>query len=419
MTRPLEGLRVADFSWFVAGPLAARTLGDFGADVIRVESETHVDGLRIVQPFPPGKAGLNVSSYFNNANAAKRSLLLNMSEPDARDVALRLIAASDVFISNFTPRVIERWRLTYDELSAINPRIIALYAPMQGLSGPRKDFLGFGAVLTPFTGLNHLTGFAHRSPAGVGTNYPDYTINPGHSVVAIMAALRHRDRTGEGQMIELSQLESVAATIGPALMDYAVNERVQMRRGNRSEWMAPHGAFRCLDETRRHPPLPTQSNERERWIVLAVRDDQEWQAFCGVAGNVSFTQDVRFQTLLGRKQNEDELEREISKWTGRQQASAIVPRLQEAGVPAGIVQDAEDMLDHDEHLRARQYYVRLDHPETGTAAHDGPVAKLHATPGALRAPAPLIGEHTYQVATEVLGYSADEVADLVAKGILA
>jgi crotonobetainyl-CoA:carnitine CoA-transferase CaiB-like acyl-CoA transferase len=419
MTHPLEGLRVADFSWFVAGPLAARTLADFGADVIRVESETHVDGLRIVQPFPPGTDGLNVSGYFNNANASKRSLLLNMSEPDARAVALRLIAASDVFITNFTPRVIERWRLTYDELRQINPRIIALYAPMQGLSGPRKNFLGFGAVLTPITGLNYLTGFAHRPPAGVGTNYPDYTINPGHSVVAIMAALRHRDRTGEGQMIELSQLESVATTIAPALMDYAANGRVQTRRGNRSDWMAPHGAFRCLDEPRRHTPLPTQSAERERWIVLAIRDDEDWRALCDVAGNAPFTQDTRFQTLLGRKQNEDDLEQEINKWTGRQQARAIVQRLQEAGVPAGIVQDAEDMLDHDEHLRERGYYVQLDHPETGLASHDGPVAKLHATPGALRSPAPLIGEHTYQVATEVLGYSPDEVADLVAKGILA
>ena len=419
MTRPLEGLRVADFSWFVAGPLAARTLADFGADVIRVESETHVDGLRIVQPFTPGADGLNVSGYFNNVNAAKRSLLLNMSEPDARDVALRLIAASDVFISNFTPRVIERWRLTYDELRVVNPRIIALYAPMQGLSGPRKDFLGFGAVLTPFTGLNHLTGFPHRPPAGVGTNYPDYTINPGHSVVAIMAALRHRDRTGEGQMIELSQLESVASTIGPALMDYAVNGRVQARRGNRSEWMAPHGAFRCLDEPRRYPPLPAQPAERERWIVVAVRGDDEWRALCDIADNASFTQDVQFQTLLGRKQNEDALERAISEWTARQQASAIVQRLQDVGVPAGVVQDAEDMLDHDEHLRERGYYVRLDHPETGAAAHDGPVAKLHATPGEVRSPAPLIGEHTYQVATEVLGYTADEVADLVAKGILA
>jgi benzylsuccinate CoA-transferase BbsF subunit len=372
-----------------------------------------------VQPLAPGADGLNISGYFNNVNAAKRSLLLNMSEPDARDVALRLVAASDVFISNFTPRVIERWRLTYDELRKVNPRIIALYAPMQGLSGPRKDFLGFGAVLTPFTGLNHLTGFAHRPPAGVGTNYPDYTINPGHSVIAIMAALRHRDRTGEGQMIELSQLESVAATIAPALMDYAANGRVQTRRGNRSDWMAPHGAFRCQDEPRSHAPLPTQPAARERWIVLAIRDDDEWRALCDVAGNASFAQDKRFQTLLERKRNEDELEQSIGDWTGAQHARAIVQRLQDAGVPAGIVQDAEDMLDHDEHLRERGYYVQLDHPETGPASHDGPVAKLHATPGELRAPAPLIGQHTFEVATEVLGYTPDEVADLVANGILA
>jgi benzylsuccinate CoA-transferase BbsF subunit len=419
MTRPLAGLRVADFSWFAAGPIAARTLADFGADVIRVESGTRLDGLRLAQPVPPAVEGVNVSGYFNNFNAAKRSLQLNMAEPDAREVALRLIAASDVFLTNFTPRVVERWRLTYDHLREINPRIIALYAPMQGLSGPRKDFLGFGAVLTPLTGLSHLSGFAHRPPFGVGTNYPDYTINPGHGVVAIMAALRHRDRTGEGQMIDLSQLESVAATVAPALMDYAVNGRVQGRNGNRSNWMAPHGAFRCLDEPRRHAPLPTQSAERERWIVLAVRDDDEWSALCNVAGDAPFTHDARFHTLLGRKQGEDDLEREISAWTRQQQAFPLVQRLQDAGVPAGVVHDAEDMLDHDEHLRARGHYVYLDHPETGPAAHDGPIATLHATPGELRSPSPLLGEHTYEVATEVLGYTTDEVADLVARGILA
>ncbi len=418
MTGPLDGLRVADFSWFAAGPIAARTLADFGADVIRIESQTRVDGLRLAQPVPDAAQGVNVSGYFNNFNTTKRSLLLNMAEPDAHDVALRLIAVSDVFITNFTSRVVERWRLTYDQLREANLRIIALYAPMQGLSGPHKDFLGFGAVLTPIAGLSYLSGFAHRPPIGVGTNYPDYTINPGHSVVAIMAALRHRDRTGEGQMIELSQLESVAATIAPALMDYTVNGRIQERRGNRSDWMSPHGVFPCLDEPRRHAPQAHQPAARERWIALAVRDDDEWRALGDVAGKVPFTQDARYQTLLGRRQHEDELELEIARWTRRQQAYPLVQRLQDAGVPAGVVQDAEDVLDHDDHLRARGHYVYLDHAETGPAAHDGPIARLHGTPGELRSPAPLIGEHTYAVATELLGYTTNEVADLVSRGVL-
>ncbi len=417
MSRPLEGIRVADFSWFAASPVAARTLADFGAEVVRVESEARPDGLRSAQPVAVGKSGFNASGYYNNFNTAKLSLLLNMSRPQARPVALRLIEQSDVFITNFTPRVIEKWGLHYDELSAVNPKLIAVYAPMEGLTGPHRDFLGFGAVLTPVSGLSHLSGFPHRPPFGVGTNYPDYAVNPGHQVIAILAALRQRERTGKGQMIELAQTESVAATIGPALMDYAVNGRVQGRGGNRSAWMTPHGVFRCRDEARTHPPGPQQGPERERWIAVAVRNDDDWTALCTVAEGQPFTTDDRFSTILGRKEHEDALEEAIDAWTRGQRAYDLVTRLQEAGVPAGVVHDAEDVLDHDEHLRERGYYVYLDHPETGPAAHDGPIVRLHGTPGELTAPSPLLGEHTFDVATRILGYSADEVAELTASGV--
>lgn len=205
-SRPLDGVRVADFSWFGVGPIAARTLADFGADVIRVESEARVDGLRHGEPIKPGKTGHNVCAYFNNFNADKRSFLLNMSVEGSRDVAYRLIERSDIFISNLTPRMFERWGLTYEELRQIKPDIIAAYQPMLGLWGPYRDFAGFGAVLTPITGISHLSGDPERKPVGVGTNFPDYVVNPGHTVVAILAALRHRRRTGQGQRIELAQI---------------------------------------------------------------------------------------------------------------------------------------------------------------------------------------------------------------------
>ncbi len=418
MSRPLDGIRVVDFSWFAAGPVAGRTLADFGADVIRVENEARVDGLRIGQPIYPGKEGYNVSGYFNNFNAGKRSFLLNMAAPGARDVAMRLIAQCDVMLTNFTPRVITNWGLDYESLRAVNPTVIAVYAPMQGLTGPHRDFLGFGAVLTPVSGLSYLSGFANRPPFGVGSNYPDYALNPGHQVIAIVAALRHRERTGKGQMIELSQVESVAATIGPAMMDYAANGRVQVRAGNRSDWMTPHGAFRCLDEARSHPGLPNQAAERQRWVVIAVRGDEEWSALCSVAAGQAFAGDDRFSTILGRKEHEDALEAAIGEWTAPQSAFDLVQRLQAAGVPAGVVHDAEDMLDHDDHLRARDYYVYLEHAETGRSAHDGPIVKLHGSPGSLDSASPLLGEHTFEVATEVLGYSAEEVAELTASGVL-
>ena len=418
MTQPLDGIRVADFSWFGAGPIAGRTLADFGAEVIRVESEARVDGLRLGQPQKPGMSGYNVCAYFNNFNAGKASLLLNMGAESAREVALRLIERSDVFLSNLTPRVIERWGLTYEELCEANPAIIAAYQPMQGTFGPHRDFLGFGAVLTPVTGISHLSGDPQRKPVGVGTNYPDYAINPGHTIIAILAALRHRRRTGEGQRIELAQLESVAAAMGPALLDYTANGRNQTRKGNRSSWMAPHAIYRCRDAAR-GAPHPDGSTTRERWAAIAARGDAEWNALCAVAASAAFAADERFATLLGRREHEDALNEQIGEWTASWDAVELVEALQAAGVPAGVVQDAEDVCEHDRHLRQRGYYEYLDHPETGVSLYDGPIVKLHETPGELAAPAPLFGEHTYRVATEILGYSAEEVAELTAGGVLA
>ena len=407
-TRPLEGVRVADFSWFGAGPIAGRTLADFGADVIRVESEARVDGLRLGEPIKPGKTGYNVCAYFNNFNADKRSFLLNMSAEGAREVALRLIARSDIFLSNLTPRIFERWGLTYEELCEVKPDIIAAYQPMQGLSGPHRDFLGFGAVLTPTTGISHLSGDPDRKPIGVGTNYPDYVVNPGHTVVAILAALRHRRRTGQGQRIELAQIESVSSTMGPALLDYTANGVSQMRKANRSSWMCPHGIYRCADEP----------SGRERWIAIAVGDDAQWESLCALANGAAFASDERFRTLLGRRRHEDELNASISDWTASLDAASLAIRLQSVGVAASLVHDGEDMCVHDNHLAERGFYEYLDHPETDISLYDGPTVKLHQTPGYLASPAPLFGEHTYDVATEVLDYKPEEVAELTASGVL-
>ena len=415
--RPLDGVRVADFSWFGAGPIAGRTLADFGAEVIRIESEARVDGLRLGQPQKPGVGGYNASGYFNNYNADKRSFLLNMSMPGARDVALRLIERSDIFLSNLTPHIFERWGLTYEQLREVKPDIIAAYQPMQGLTGPHRDFLGFGAVLTPTTGISHLSGAPDRRPIGVGTNYPDYAINPGHTVIAILAALRHRRSTGEGQRIELAQIESVAATMGPTLLDYTANGRNQIREGNRSSWICPHGIYRCADGPR-GAPLPDGSSTRERWLAIAVRSDSEWDALCQIAAPAAFATDDRFSTLLGRRRHEDDLNTAISTWTRDLDAGSLAAHLQAAGVPAALVQDAEDMCEHDEHLRERGYYAYLDHPETGISLYDGPIVRLHDTPGRLDNPAPLFGQHTYEVASDILGYSAEEIAELTATGVL-
>lgn len=414
--RPLEGIRVADFSWFGAGPIAGNTLSTYGAEVVRVESETKVDALRRVHPFamnPDGtfKGGYNVSGYFNNFNAGKLSLQLNLNTEKGQEIGYRLIEKCDIFLTNFTPRVIDKWNLHYHQIAKVNPRIIAAYAPMQGMEGPHRDYLGFGAVLTPVTGISEMSGFPNRPPFGVGTNYPDYVINPGHTVTAMMAALRYRNRTGKGQCIELPQLESVVNTLGTAVVERLANGTNPTRTGNRNPNAAPHGAFRCADD-------PDSVGSLDRWVVVACRDDAEWERAAGALGHPEASADPKFATFAARKQNEDELESLIGSWTKDQKAEAACAALQAAGVPAGVVQNSQDLLDRDEHMKSRGYYQYVEHPEAGREAHDGPAFVLSETPGYIAGPAPLMGEHTMDVCERIIGLNMDEVADLLAEGVL-
>ncbi|MGE3075764.1 MAG: CaiB/BaiF CoA transferase family protein [Dehalococcoidia bacterium] len=414
--RPLEGLRVADFSWFGAGPIAGNTFSQFGAEVIRVESEAKLDGLRVGAPFPLNpdgtpKTGYNVSGYFNNFNTGKLSMQLNLNMEKGQELAYRIIEKSDFFLTNFTPRVIDKWNLRYEQISKVNPRIIAAYAPMQGMEGPHRDFLGFGAVLTPVTGISEMSGFPNRPPFGIGTNYPDYVVNPGHTVTAMLAALRYRNRTGKGQCVELPQLESVVNTLGTAVAENLVNGTNPSRTGNRHPAYSPHGAFRCADD-------PESSDSQERWLVIACRSDAEWSGAAGVLGHPEAATDPRFATVADRKANEDDLEAAISGWVRERPATELCEALQAAHIPAGVVQNAQDMLDRDQHMKARGYYRYVDHPEAGREAHDGPAAVLSETPGDTPGPAPLLGEHTLDICERVIGLNMDEVADLLAEGVL-
>lgn len=413
MKQALEGLKVADFSWFGAGPICANHLAAYGATVIRVESETHVDALRTIAPFAKGKTGYNVSGYFNNFNAGKYGITLNLNTDEGQKVARKIVEWADVFLTNITPRVIERWGLTYDRISEWNPQIIAAYQPMQGYEGPHRDFLGFGAVLTPITGYSYLSGFPHREPMGLGTNYPDYVINPGHTLVAILAALHYRHRTGVGQHIECAQIESSVAPLAPAIFDYTANGVVQGRAGNHIAEAAPHNAYRCAPLTDGGRPMD------ERWVAIACFSDAEWTALISAMDEPEWALDAKFSTHAARKENEDELDANINSWTADKDAYEVMQDLQSRGVPAGVVQSARELLDVDAHIRERGYYVYLDHPEAGRSAYDGPPAVLSKTPGRLRSPAPCLGEHTEYVCKELLGLTDDEIAELMIAGALA
>jgi benzylsuccinate CoA-transferase BbsF subunit len=266
-------------------------------------------------------------------------------------------------------------------------------------------------VLTPIVGISYMSGFPHRAPIGPGTNYPDYVINPGHTVVATLAALRARNRTGKGQRIEMAQVESVVNTLGTAVADYLANGHNQQRTGNRNPVAAPHAAFRCADD-------PESVNSPDRWVAIACRTDAEWAACCSALGHPEAAVDARFATFAARKGDEDALEALVGGWTRDRRAEEVMETLQAAGVPAGVVQHAQDMLDRDPHIKVRGYYVYLDHPETGRSAYDGVAACLSETPAFHTAPAPLLGEHTWDVCERILGYNGDEIADLLAEGVL-
>jgi len=410
---PFEGIRVCDFTWFAAGPIATKLLADHGAQVIKIESMAHFDRLRFVQPVANDKVGnLNCGGFFNNFNTSKLGIVLNLGKPKALEIATQLILTSDIVVENFSPRVMEKFELSYEKFSSLKPDLIWVDQPMQGLTGPHKYYAGYGALITPLGGLAHLTGFPNRPPIGTGTNYTDYVINSGHLYIAIVAALRHRQKTGKGQHIVMSQFESAVSILETAILDYTVNRRAHVRNGNRLPHAAPHGTYRCKGEDKECAYItasgPMKGKKDDRWCVIGVFNDEQWKAFCKVLGDPAWTKDPKFKTLATRKENEDELDGLIAKWTKDKSPEYIMHQMQQAGIPAGIVQDAEDILTHDPHLKDREYYVYLDHTEAGRIANDGLPFRLSETPGRLSRPAPLMGEHTEYVCQEILGMTEEE-----------
>lgn len=400
---PLKGVRIADFTWFGAGPMGTRPLAHYGAEVIIIESESR-GGLRHSPPFRDNKPGINLSGFFNDFNSGKLSITLNMNHPKGVELAKRLICISDVVVNNFSPGVMDKWGLSYEALKEINPAIIMAEMPVAGRTGPYRSMIGFGATIECFAGLNHLTGYPDRPPTGTEINYPDYASNPYHLLFGILAALHYRNRTGKGQYIEVAQLESTVSVMETFILDYTVNGRVQSRTGNKVPYAAPHGVYRCMGE--------------DRWCAIAATSEEEWHAFCHVLGEPEWVKDPRFATLAGRKQHEEELDQLVEGWTKKHTAEEAMELLQKSNVPAGVVQNIADMVNHDPQLRERGFFVPLEHPEGGLTLYDGIVAKLSATPGVIQRPAPCLGEHNDYVFREILGLSESEIDQFIVEKVI-
>src|SRR5881227_327011 len=299
---PLAGIRVADFTWVWAGPFCTLQLAHLGAEVIRVETATRACVTRLLPPFADFEPGPNRSGYYNQYNQGKKSVALDLKRPEAVEVARRLCAASDVVAENFAAGVMDRAGLGYETLRRARPDVIMIALSGYGATGPDADKVSYGPAQVPLSGMSSVTGYRGFPPMHVGISYGDPTGGL-HGAVAVLAALLHRARTGEGQYIDLSQWETSMAVLPEAITAWTMNGEAPPRDGNRDPWMAPHGVFRAAGE--------------DRWVALAVEDDAAWGRFAVLVGRPELGADPRFATLADRKRHEDELEDLVTAWTSR------------------------------------------------------------------------------------------------------
>jgi crotonobetainyl-CoA:carnitine CoA-transferase CaiB-like acyl-CoA transferase len=394
----LSGLRVLDFCWIGAGAFVTRILADLGAEVIKVESRSHPDNLRLSPPHKAGAKPLESSGYFASRNTSKKSLALNMSHPQARDIALEMAKQCSVVSNNFRPGVMEKWGLGYEQVAAVNPSIIYLAMPMQGSSGPHKDYIGFGSTISALCGLVGMAGLPGRAPIGTGTHYPDHVPNPGHALVAVLAAAFHRARTGEGQHIELAQIESTVNMLGPSILAHSANGALPQIQGNRRSGAVPRGVFPCAAE--------------ETWCAIEVTDDGQWQGLVAALDAPQWMSESKLAMLADREACEDEVEAWLAQETRRYPASDLVSLLQAHGVPAAVVATSAD-VSSDPQLAARGYWHAVPHSEMGEVLVNTPPFRVVGEERRAPGPPPLLGEHTIAVARDLLGYDEAECRRLI------
>jgi crotonobetainyl-CoA:carnitine CoA-transferase CaiB-like acyl-CoA transferase len=399
---PFEGLKVADFSWIGVGPITAKCLGDHGATVVRVETANPPDRLRVAGPFKDGQFGHNRSQFFGAFNTSKRSIALNLKEPAAREVAKRLIAWADVYLESFTPGTVKDLGLDYQVARQINPGIIMVSSCLMGQDGPAAPLAGYGNHAAAISGFYEVTGWPDRPPGGPFTAYTD-TIAPHFLTAALAAALDHRRRTGEGQYIEQSQMESALYFLTPELLDCQVGGTVARRMGNASPDSAPHGAYPCAGN--------------DEWCAIAVETDGQWQALRGALGSPGWMADPRFDSSGGRLMHRAEIDEKLAGLTRAFAPHSLMEKLQGAGVPAGAVQRSSDLLS-DPQLAHREFFRPLRHTEMGEVPYEGHQFRIRGYDSGPRFASPGLGEHSLEVLQDVLGMTDEEIAQVATSGAL-
>ncbi len=417
VTLPLSGLRVLDLTQVYAGPTCTRILCDLGAEVIKIEGLKRIDVIRgaIIADNNAEGDFWNHGGYFLYRNAGKKSLTLDFTDPQAVELFKRLVPHADVVVESFTPRVMAQHGLDYPSLRPLKPDLIMISLSGYGQTGPWRDYSAYGTGLEPASGISSLTGYRDGDPLRTGISFTDpYTGIAGAG--AVLAALHYRRRSGKGQHIDLSEHEAAIPIAGYALMDYALNDRLPSRIGNRSPWFAPQGCYPCRGD--------------DSWLVLTVHNDAEWQAFCDAAGHPQWGEDERFVDVLGRFRHHDQLDELIASWTREQDHIEAMHLLQGAGVIAAAVLNPKQVL-LDPHLRERGFFDTVEQPATPVESGAGPAptsrpwpvpkqfgARFSAFPLGARGPAPRLGQHNREVLQGLLGLSDDELAQLQERKVI-
>jgi len=386
----LDGIRILDFSWVLAGPYATRLLADFGAEVIKVQPPM----LEAEDSFARG--------YYNTWNRNKLGITLNLGKPEGIALAKGLVAISDAVVENFSPRVMANWGLDYDNLKKVRPDVILLGISAMGSSGPWRDYVGFGPTVQAFSGMTRLTSYPGQPPSGIGYSHADH-VAALVAVSALLGALEYRRKTGEGQYIDVSQLEAMAGLLGDAVLEYGLDGRPPEPAGSHSSEAAPCGVYRCRGD--------------DRWCAISVFTEEEWMGFKRALGNPAWAEGERFATLVARLENGDELDRLVERWTGRRTAEEVMSRLQGQGVAAGVVQNARDLAG-DPQLRERGFFIKLKHPELGTTRSDAAPIRLSQTPARYTRAAPERGQDNEYVYGQLLGLSKGEIEKFEKQGII-
>ncbi len=397
-----EGLKVVDFSWAAAGPQICRELAEHGATVIRVESHHKPCPLRTFAPHKDAKPGIDRSAFYTAYNTNKLNISLDLTHPKSKEVTSRLIEWADVTGESMTLGTMAKLGLSYADCRKINPKIIYFSTTQQGNYGPNKDFMGVGHHVNALGGFCRCTGWPDSEPPMIFPAYSDY-IAPWYVLIAITGALLRRRKTGKGMYIEQAQLEAGLAFVAPHILDYTVNKRNAKRRGNRDSQMAPHGIYPC--------------SGADRWVAIAVQNESQWISFCKVIGNPDWTKNEKFATLNNRKENEDELNGLVGEWSKEYSAEQIMETMQAAGVPAGVVNNSEDLL-NDPQMKHREHFRQLEHPEIGVHSYHAPAYKFSETPCEISRAAPTLGQDNEYVYRDILGFSDDEIADMLVEGVI-